>query len=360
MLGTHANLSSASTLRDGAVLRAEAVVIGLGAGGAMVFHDLAKAGRDVLALEFGGVHEAPDMARREELMLPQLFMEGASRATDDLAIRVLQGKGVGGSTLHNTNLCRALPHELRDQWIEDYGVTTLRDGLAEDFVAVERLLGVHAVPDEKVNANNALVQRGLDALGWRGGRMAHNRAGCKGSGFCELGCPNDGKQNAAKVLVPGGLDAGGRVLTHARADRIVEDAGSVCAVEAVAVDPDSGRDAARFTVHAERVILSASATNSAAIALRSELPNPHGLTGTNLHMHPGAYVGGLFEERVDSWFGVPQSVECTEYLEFTREATRRAWILAGAAHPGAVAGLMPGFGVVHGRDMRRAPHLGVL
>ena len=49
-------------------------------------------------------------------MLEMLFQEGGGRATDDLAIRILQGRGVGGSTIHNTNLCKRTPDEILDLW----------------------------------------------------------------------------------------------------------------------------------------------------------------------------------------------------------------------------------------------------
>ena len=43
-------------------------------------------------------------------------------------------------------------------------------------------------------------RRGVEALGWRGGPLKHNRIGCQMSGFCELGCAYDAKQNALKVV----------------------------------------------------------------------------------------------------------------------------------------------------------------
>ena len=93
-------------------------------------------------------------------------------------------------------------------------------------------------------------------------------------------------------------------------------------------------------------------------AIASALPDPHALAGTNLHMHPGAFVAGVFRERVESWRGVPQSEDCTEFLSFDHGPhERRAWIVSGAAHPGAAAGMMPGFGRAHGALMREYPHV---
>lgn len=354
-------MKSSSSVGDGGVVRAEVVVVGLGAGGSMAFHDLARAGRDVVALELGEAMGPGEMTRREEQMLPRLFMEGASRATEDLAIRVLQGKGVGGSTLHNTNLCKPLPKEIVEWWAHDFGLDDLLDPqLDADFRDVMDLLGVHEVPDDRVNRNNALIARGVEALGWRGGRLMHNRQGCRGSGFCELGCPNNGKQNAAKVLIPQAIRAGGRVLTGARAERVLVKRGRAAGVRAAIVDPHSGLEAGAFEVLADRVVVAASATNSAALLRASDVPDPLRLMGTNLHLHPGAYVAGVFDEEVRSWEGVPQAQECTEFLKLGPGEGPRAWIVSGAAHPGAVAGLMPGFGAQHGRDMLLYKNLAIL
>ena len=98
-------ISPAYDLEDGQQLRVQVAIVGLGAGGAMAFHDLSLAGLDVLALEVGDRFEPALATGREEQMLPKLFMDGGARATEDMAITILQGRGVGGSTLHNTNLC---------------------------------------------------------------------------------------------------------------------------------------------------------------------------------------------------------------------------------------------------------------
>src|SRR5258706_258660 len=77
------------------------------------------------------------------------------------------------------------------------------------FARIEADLAVTRIPDALVNGNNDALRRGVRALGWRGDVLAHNRIGCQLSGFCELGCAYDAKQNARKVLVPQALAAGG-------------------------------------------------------------------------------------------------------------------------------------------------------
>lgn len=345
------------TTRAPDTLEADVIIIGLGAGGSMALHDLARKGVDVLAIEAGAPYDHTTASRREEEMMPRLFMEGGARATEDMAIRILQGKGVGGSTLHNTNLCKRLPDELLAHWIDTYHLQELAGArLQQDFQDVETLLGVHRIPDDQVNTNNAIMARGLSRLGLEPGRLSHNRSGCKQSGFCELGCPNNGKQNAAKVLVPVALEHGARILTHTLVDRLHTQHGRISSLTATILAP--GHPPRRVTVRGKHFILAASATGSAAIATGSGLHDPHRLAGTNLHMHPGAFVLGLFEEPVESWRGVPQSVDCTEFLSFSHNQgapDQRVWLVAGGAHPGGSASMLPGFGAEHVRMMKRYP-----
>lgn len=365
--GRPTQMTSALDRDDAWTDHAEVVIVGLGAGGGMVFHDLAQAGVDVLGVEMGesvqGIDGQMDVSQIEDQMIPRLFQESGARATDDFGVSILQGKGVGGSTVHNTNLCKRLPEPTLAHWAAEYGLDwATGDQLQEDFAAVEEMLNVHEVPDERVNRNNRVVERGIRELGWAGGRLKHNRhpEDCRQSGYCELGCPNNGKQNAAKVLIPPGLEAGGRVLTEARVERILVEDGRAVGVAGVAADPVGGGERARFEIRADVVCLAGSATGSAALVQQSGLPDPYRLAGTNLHMHPGATVLGLFDEPIESWVGNPQSVECTEFLDPSPGSDRRAWIVAGAAHPAGAATFVPGFGRSHGEMMRQYPNLASL
>ena len=341
---------------------ADAVVVGTGAGGGMAVRELARAGLKVIALEEGGHHVPTDFTQREEKMIPLLFQDRGARTTADFAIRVLMGRGVGGSTIHNTNLCKRTPGEILDQWARRHGVVgcTEKD-LAPVFEEVERDLSVSEIPEAQQNANNQVLARGVKALGFRGGPLRHNRVGCRESGFCELGCAYDAKQNVTKVLLPAALAANGQtvVMSDIRATRIVHQGGAVTGVVGTAMDP-AGRPLAKVTVKAKVVVLAASAVGSAALALASDLPDPDRLLGRGLRLHPGAAVAGFFDQRIDGVYGIPQSYECTELLDFDEKSDRRVWITTAFAHPIGAAASLPGFGAAHMTLLRRYAHMAVL
>jgi choline dehydrogenase-like flavoprotein len=341
-------------------LDVDAVVVGSGAGGSVMLRELARAGLNVVALEQGAWSTARDFDQREDHMLPILFEDGGARATEDMAIRVLQGRGVGGSTIHNTNLCKRTPDAILDLWANKYGVHGATPAeMRPRFDAIERDLSVSEIPEAMRNANNEVLREGCLALGWKAGPLRHNRVGCVQSGFCELGCAYDAKQNALKVILPQAIEAGARVYAEVGAVRVLHDGARVVGVQGMVRGSD-GRDRGRVDVRSRVVVLAASAVGSAALARSSGLPDPHRQLGRGLRLHPGAIVAGRFGREIAGWRGIPQSYECTEYLSHEEGSDRRVWIVTAFAHPIGAAAALTGFGAAHMAAMRTYPRLAVL
>lgn len=329
-------ISSITSASSG--LSADAVVVGLGAGGGMALRTLAESGIDVIGLELGEDLPIEHRTAREDQMIPRLFAEGGARSTDDMGISIIQGKGIGGSTLHNTNLIGRINDETTQAWTSLGLGETLRE-LDQSYALAERLLHVSTVDDDQVNRNNQIFWDGAHALGWEVHRMKHNRVACKGSGMCTLGCPNNAKRTTANVLVPDALAAGARVFENARASKIIVQRGRVCGVDV----------AGYGVIKTGRVFLAGSAMGSPALAIASGLGD--GQTGSNLHLHPGTTVAGRFEEPVEGWLGIPQSVSSDQFLD------QGAWLVPGFAHPGAASMFVPGFGSSHHETMTNYAHL---
>ncbi|AKT37462.1 GMC family oxidoreductase N-terminal domain-containing protein [Chondromyces crocatus] len=348
----------AGTLALPLQVKADLCVIGAGAGGAMVAMVAAEAGLSVVVLEAGEFLTPADMVQREEVMFPRLYWDSGGRTTADRAVHIHQGKGVGGSTLHNLNLCKRIPASIRARWAVERRLEHLPvsawDALYEE---VEALLEVKAVPRAQWNRHNQLLEAGCKALGWRGGGVSHNRTGCVGSGFCEVGCAYDAKNNAAKVLVPRAVKAGAEVVARCQAVRVRHEGGRVVGVSAVGLAPETNRPRGEVMVEAPRVCVAGSATSTPALLLRSGVRDPGGETGMGLRIHPALVAAGEFDEPVRAWEGIPQTYECTELLDLEREDGPRAWIIPAFAHPVGTATLLPGHGGSHRSLMRRYAHL---
>ena len=105
------------------------------------------------------------------------FEDAGLRSTRDGAIQILQGRGVGGSTVHNLGTCLRAPNPILETWARAHGVRDL-DQLADSFTRVEAGLGVSQLTREELNELNRRVERGSGLLGYRGKIAMHNRIGC--------------------------------------------------------------------------------------------------------------------------------------------------------------------------------------
>ena len=351
-------------------LEADVCVVGSGAGGSAAAMVATEAGKSVVVLEAGGFITPAAMTQREEQMLPELLWEAGGRTNAAKSIKIHQGRSVGGSTMHNINLCGRVPDPILRSWERTRGMVHLnRARWAALYDEVEALLAVSEVPAARRNRHNQLLLEGCRELGWAGGPLKHNRSGCAGSGYCLLGCVHDAKNNAAKVLIPRIVAAGGEVITNCQAIVVEHAGGEVTGVEAAAMDPVTRRPLGRVHVTARTVCVAGSATATPAILLRSGVPDPSRSTGRSLRIHPALLAAGEFDEPVRAWEGIPQSVDCTQFLDFERahpdsgaadEAPgARTWIVPAFAHPVGTATMLPGLGEDHRAFMARYERLAV-
>jgi choline dehydrogenase-like flavoprotein len=334
-------------------LTAEVCVIGTGAGGAVVARELAAAGRDVVMLEQGGHYTKEDFTQREDEMMPLLYEDMGQRATVDQTILVLQGRNVGGSTVHNLCYCFRTPEPILALWREDYGV---RDMLGPDlrpsFERVEQMLKVKPIRPDEVNALNNKIRIGCEKLGYSGFVTNHNREHCTQSGFCLLGCPFDAKQSMLITYVPAAIQAGARLYANCAVRRLVAEAGRVRRVEGEVVDV-LGRPRHRFTVTASVVVLCAGAINSPALLLASGLGNGNGRVGQNLHLHPSVLLSGIFDEDIYGYRGIPQSYYVDEFIDLERDPRSGYILMPVYGFPVMTATQLPGFGEAHFETMKQ-------
>ena len=275
-------------------------IIGSGAGGAVAAKELAQAGLSVVILEAGGHHDPTTFSRHTPEMLLRLFWEGGMRATCDGSVLISQGRGVGGSTVHN--LCYAVrtPDSILERWETEFGIRDLSPSdLRPSLERVEATLGVTQVREEEVNRLNRIVRRGSQAMGWRGTIQRHNRGPCLDcSAGCLLGCPISqpgmGKQSMAVSYIPQALDAGAHLYTDCLAENVLAENGRVVGVTArflsshkephkhtdtkTGTSENSGNEREakkyRLTVRSKVVVLAAGAINSPQLWLNSRLPDP--------------------------------------------------------------------------------------
>jgi choline dehydrogenase-like flavoprotein len=337
---------------------AEVCVIGSGAGGAVVAAELAAAGREVVLLEQGGYHTPNDFDQREEHMLPMLFENAGMSTTEDGAVGILHGRCVGGSTVHNLAYCFRAPDPILALWEEEHEVRDLAS-LQDSFERVERALGVQQIIPEEVNLLNRKLQLGAERLGYHGLVAKHNRIGCVRSGFCILGCAYGSKQSMLVTYIPRADRAGARIWADCRADRIEASAPGRRRIGATLLDA-RGRAHGEMEVEASIVVCCAGAIATPLLLEASGLGNSSGQRGRNLHLHPSVIAGGIFEEPLHAYYGIPQSYYIDEFIDLEHDPRSGHILMPIAGFPVLTASTLPGFGRELFGHLRDLPRLGGL
>jgi choline dehydrogenase-like flavoprotein len=285
-------------------VNADVCVIGTGAGGAPVAALLAEAGMHVVVLEEGEHHGPETMTARPRDMMARLYRDGGQIATVGNPPIVLPlGRGVGGTTLINSGTCFRTPQRVLERWRADHGIDLDLDA---EFALVEDAIGVREVPPELAGRNANLVKAGADRLGLSAGYLKRNARGCVGSGVCAFGCPTGAKQHAGEVWIPRAQHAGAAIRTGTKARRIVVQGGRVRGVEARMASGEA------LEVRADRVIVAAGALLTPLLLRASRIGAASGQLGHNLTIHPASAARALYDEPIDPWTGVPQSVYVDE------------------------------------------------
>ena len=333
-------------------------IVGSGAGGSVLAAGLVERGLSVVMLEAGPYVTRRDFDLDEAQAFSGLYQGRGTRATKDLAITVLQGRTVGGSTTVNWTTCYRLPERIIEDWRARFGFELGRSDLDPHFDAVEQRLSIGEWPEAVANANNRKLLDGARALGWEAKSTRRNVRGCANSGYCGVGCPVDGKQAMHVTYLPDALRGGLQLYANTRVERFEIEGGRVVAVRGRVIRPDTSvADGPEVVVRPKVAVSSAGALNGPMLLMRSGLNE--GPVGKRTYLHPVVAVAGEYAEPVMPFYGAPQSAASHQFIE--RGDDKVGFFLeVPPLQPmlGAVSHLS--FGTALESFMSRLPHLGLL
>ncbi len=328
--------------------KADAVVVGSGAGGAMVARTLARAGLETVIVEEGSRHSVEEFRSVHPLeRFATLYRDGGSTVALGVPPVILPiGRGVGGTTLVNSGTCYRTPKSVLLRWRDEFGATLADpesfDPLLDD---VEETFQVAPVPMEVMGRNGALLIEGASKLGWKTGPLRRNAPGCDGCCQCAIGCPRNAKFGVHLNALPQACQAGAKILSEAKVEHVILEGRR--AVGILAFRPDGSK----LEIRAPIVVLCAGATETPLLLRRSSL-GKHPRIGRNLALHPALAAAGRFEERVLPWHGVLQSAGIEEFHE-----SDSILIEATSTPPGMGSMAFPGLGKELMDQIRDADHL---
>jgi len=323
-----------------AELRAEIVVIGSGPGGAITACLLAEAGRDVLLIEEGEhlpLSSCTPFSTEE--MLQKYRNGGQTVALGKNKIAYVEGCCVGGGSEINSGLYHRTPPEILEHWRKEFQVEALAEkDLLPHFESCERDVSVSMLPHAAPPASLKLHD-GATKLGWKSlevprwyryedavpksaiGNSDKSRAGRQSS----IGS----RQSMTETFIPRFLNAGGRLLSSTRANRIRQN-GDGWLIES------AHKSSGVIRIVADSLFLCAGAVHTPALLRRSGIT--HNI-GNSLQVHTTAKIVARFSDDVNSAdMGVPvhQVKEFSPRLSFGCSISSPAYVALGLLdHPEA-------------------------
>lgn len=238
------------------------IIVGTGAGGAVIARELAKNNLPVTILEKG----------------PYIHSKDAFNYYDKYndSVDLLTTTCIGGSTIVSMgNMVRALDEELLEFGID----------LSKDYEYVEKLVEVHGLDDSHIGSG---TQAFLDAghkLGLKTLKMpkAIREEDCIQCGKCAFGCPVDAKFSG-KDLIDEAVEAGAKLITEADVYDLITENNIIKGVK-------YHKDGDDVEIYADTVILAAGAISSALMLRKSGID-----AGREIFFDPFVTVGGYLKD----------------------------------------------------------------
>lgn len=321
----------------------DAVIVGSGAGGAMVARTLSRSGMSVVVVEEGRRWTTEEFRSMSPIdRFANLYRDAGSTMTLGNPPIVLPiGRAVGGTTVVNSGTCYRPPHEVMVRWRDNFGLKLADPELFAPYLdEVEETLGVAPAPLDVLGPNGERLLAGAKALGWEARPLRRNATGCVASCQCAIGCPRGAKAGVHLNALPQACEAGARILSEAKVVSVLNENGRARGIVA------RRRDGSEVEILAPVVVVAAGAAETPSLLWRSNLGG-HPQVGRNLAIHPAVSTAGRFDETVTAWEGILQSAAIEEFHE-----SHGILIEATSTPPGMGSMLLPGVGkkLVEGID----------
>lgn len=337
-------VTQASDIKDTHLhLKADAVIVGSGAGGAIAAYELAKAGKKVVVLEAGPYVPSEKFPEMLAVAMGMLYQDHGGQSNSHGDITVLQGACVGGSTVVNAALCFRTPDYYLKLWAKEFGLTNLTPARMKPiFEKVERNLHIRTVQPNETSAGAELIAQGMNKVGYPLGKARRNIKDCAITGFCFSGCTSDRKQSMLVTYLPWAVAHGATIYADTRVTEVLASNGKASGVKAEIIEPGTGRKKADLQVDAPLVVMAAGPIQTPLLLQKSQLANSSGQVGKNFACHPSLSVTAEFPFEVNDFHGATHSL----YMDQNTLPEKGGYILLNAIQEPVEAGFSaePGTG----------------
>lgn len=338
----------------------DVVVVGSGAGGAVVATLLAEAGRRVVVLEEGPYYRAADYQRfKPSEAVRRIFREAGMVTAFGVGqtpiISITMGRAVGGSSVITGGVCFRIPGEVHGRWVRDLGLSELSErDLEAAYESVEERLNVREVPERMRSESTNRFVEGARRLGIEMRAIRRNTGdACEGNARCNFTCPAGAKRSVDVAYLPSAVERGARVVSDALVDRIVVQRGRAAGVEGRLLGGERGAPSHRFRVRAPVVVAACGTLHTPLLLGATGVGAGSGVLGNHVTLHPAARVVARFDDAVNGWDGALQSVYSDH---FAAEGIKLVGVYSAV---NVLAAGLPGVGPALRRRVRSLPQCAV-
>ena len=346
-------ITPASGFDSDETIEADVVVVGTGAGGAVVAKELAEKGFAVAIVESGEFFRREVFTGNPLDMVPMLYQgRGITGTIGNAVIPIQRANAVGGTTLINSATCFRTPEGVLKEWV-GMGLKDFTPEVLEPyFERVEKTISVQECEAKYIGPIGEVIRDGCASLGYSCGPLKHNIIDCDGQGVCTQGCPKDAKQSTNLTYIPRALNSAAQLFTAFRAEDIIIEGERAAGIRAVG----TGRNGRSITLslRAKAVILSAGTFASPVIIQKNGLARGSRWVGGNLTIHPCVFVGAMFPDRkMRNSESIPQGYMIDQF-------DGRGMRFEGGTPPFMVfASLMPGIASEYLEWVKSYDHVGI-
>ncbi|MCS7143859.1 MAG: GMC family oxidoreductase [Archaeoglobaceae archaeon] len=297
-------------------LKCDVAVIGSGAGGAVVAKELSEKGLKVLVIEEGFMH-LPKGDTFDSIL--NIYRNSGFEITLPMSpsqpfILLPSGRCVGGTTVINEGTCFRTPDSVIKRWNSEFDLDIDLNEMHRYFDRIERTMNVHRASIQLIGKASMKIAFACEKLNYSYFPLKKNISQCEALGLCEFGCPIDAKRAMNVSYIPLAANSGAKIYTGMRVKSIDFKGKSITKIGGD-IRSRTGEILGKFSVEAKYFVLCAGAIQTPYLLLRNGIANSSGLVGKNLRVHPCFALMGVFEEKLDGWKSISQSLAIDEFLE---------------------------------------------
>jgi len=293
----------------------DVVIIGSGAGGAVMAATLAESGKRVIVVEEGPYFAARDykkFAPSESVrrMFRESGMVMAFGVGQTPMISITLGRAVGGSSLLTGGVCFRIPSDVHATWERDLGLSELSERRYEEaYAEVEKRLEVTTVPVSARSESTRRYVEGAKKLGIEIEPLKRNTGNdCEGNGRCNFTCPAGAKRSVDVSYLPSAAQHGATILSDALAESLVIENGRAAGVSGRLLGGPFGAPSTPFTIRAKVVVMACGTLHTPLLLEKHGIGRASGVVGRHVTLHPAVRIVSRFDDPIRGWDGALQSV----------------------------------------------------